>query len=46
MKTKVFLLSFCLGAGIAEVLTTHPAQIINDLLVNGCNVSKVTIKNA
>lgn len=46
MKTKVFLLSFCLGAGITEVLTTQPAQIINDLLVNGCNVSKVTIKNA
>ena len=46
MKTKVFLLSFCLGAGIAEILTTQPAQIINELLVNGCNVSKVTIKNA
>lgn len=46
MKTKVFLLSFCLGAGIAEMLTDQPAQIINDLLVNGCNVSKVTIKNA
>jgi hypothetical protein len=46
MKTKVFLLSFCLGAGMAELLTTQPAQIINDLLINGCNVSKVTIKNA
>lgn len=46
MKTRVFLLSFCLGAGIAELLTDQPAQIINDLLVNGCNVSKVTIKNA
>lgn len=48
MKTKLFLLSVCLGAqpGTAEIYTDQPAQIINGFIINGCNVSNVTIKNA
>jgi hypothetical protein len=48
MKTKLFLLTVCLGAnfGTAEIFTDQPAQIINEFIINGCNVSNVSIKNA
>lgn len=48
MKTKLFLLSVCLGAqpGTAEIYTDQPAQMICNFIANGCNVSNVSIKNA
>ena len=49
MKTKLFLLSVCLGsanAAPAEIYTDQPAQMICNFIANGCNVSNVSIKNA
>lgn len=49
MNTKLFLLSVCLGSSTgtpAKIYTAQPAQIINEFISNGCNVSNVTIKNA
>ena len=47
-KTKLFLLSVCLaGTDVAtEMHTTEPANVINAFLLNGVEVTKVSIKPA